>query len=351
LAELLRTLTETWSALATPRRAVPIGFVALPLLAAQWIFARNVPALASAVATLVAFVALGPAAWRVLFPMDRLAPPLPGVMRLGLYVGLAAFVTVLTGSGVPGLYAVPSSFLTVGPSLAITFAMFVVGGWGLGRDIDMERGVARERERAERLEREKDRAQLLAIRAQLDPHFLFNTLNAIAEWTREDPEVAETALLRLAEMLRTVLSAVTEPVWSLAEELALLDDLLALHHVRDPERFTVSRRGWEEVVDGVVVPPMLLLPLVENAMKHGPSAGHRGEVVIALRRTADQIVVELSNPGPYTGPRAGGQGVAMVRRRLALTYGEEGSVVLRAQGDDRTQATVRLPPAPRGPTA
>ena len=87
----------------------------------------------------------------------------------------------------------------------MSLALFLVGGFGLGRDIWFEDRLARAEARAVALAREAERAQLLALRAHLDPHFLFNTLNAIAEWCREDGETAERAVLRLSAMLRTVL--------------------------------------------------------------------------------------------------------------------------------------------------
>ena len=132
------------------------------------------------------------------------------------------------------------------------------------------------------LAREAEGAQLLALRSHLDPHFLFNTLNAIAEWCREDGETAERAVMRLSAMLRTVLAGVRASTWPLAEELALLDTLFELHRLRDPDRVRVTRHLPEPLPD-VAVPPMLLLPLAENAVKHGPAAGHAGEIVLTAR--------------------------------------------------------------------
>ncbi len=335
------TWIETWQALAHPKRSMPIVLVGAPLVAAQWWFTRNVPGTGVAVVMVAAFLAVGPASWRVLFPTGR-SVRFPA-WRAVVYAALG-FVCVL-GPGVlaPRAMGLPATFLTVDPSLAIMLGMFWVGGWGLGRDIDQELQIAAERARAAALEREKERAQLLALRSHLDPHFLFNTINAIAEWCQEDPAVAEQALLRLATMLRTMLSALHTPTWPLREELALIDDLLELHSVRDPERFSVRRVGWQDTPD-LDVPPMLLLPLVENAMKHGPAAGHAGEVRVALD-VGDLLVVTIENPGPYTGPRAGGHGLDMVRKRLDLAWGRDASLALSDVGG-RTRAVVRIPRRP-----
>ena len=91
--------------------------------------------------------------------------------------------------------------------------------------------------------------------------------------------VAERATLQLSAMLRDVLAGVKAPTWPLARELELAENLLALHLIRDPELFRLVRKVPERVPE-LQVPPMILLPLVENAVKHGPAAGHRGELVL-----------------------------------------------------------------------
>jgi LytS/YehU family sensor histidine kinase len=163
------------------------------------------------------------------------------------------------------------------------------------------------------LAREAERAQLMALRAHLDPHFLFNTLNAIAEWCREDGETAERAVLQLSAMLRTVLAGVQAATWPLADELALMDTLFALHRLRDPDAFQLVRRVPAPLPD-VPVPPMLLLPLAENAVKHGPTAGHRGPIELEVQVSVDdaRLIFSLSNPGRYAGRREGGTGLETV---------------------------------------
>jgi two-component system sensor histidine kinase AlgZ len=186
------------------------------------------------------------------------------------------------------------------------------------------------------------RLRSLALRAQLDPHFLFNTLNAIAEWCREDPVVAERATLDLAALLRAVFDALQTPGWALARELALLEQLAALYAARDAGRY---RFRFE--VDGAAtardVPPLVLLPLFENAIKHGPAAGREGEVVLRVRAEGGDAVVSIENPGAFGGPRDGGRGLASVHRRLALAYGEGTRADFTATGAT-TRVTVRLPP-------
>ncbi len=332
------TARETLRALAAPRRLVPIVLLATPLLFEQSRYAdRRVFVIGASLC--VACAVLAPVSWRLL-TRDR--PTVGGVLAYGV---LGAIVVLALSVAAPVALHLRQSFLTAPTSILISLALYLVGGFGLGRDIDLEAKLVAQRLRVESLAREAERAQLLALRANLDPHFLFNTLNAIAEWCRVDGAVAEQAVLRLAEMLRAVLAGGRAEWWPLERELALVDALFELHRMRDPERFTVSR----VVDDGclrVAVPPLLFLPIAENAMKHGPSAGHRGEVRLTITADNGGLHVRLSNPGPYRGPRAGSDGLPTAERRLALAY--DGRARLYIAGDgDRTTVELRIPEPPR----
>ena len=240
----------------------------------------------------------------------------------------------------PSCWASESLF-TARISLAICLALFLVGGWGLGRDIGFEHRLERERARADALAREAERAQLLALRAQLDPHFLFNTLNAIAEWCREDGVVAERAVLQLSAMLRSVLGGVQAQTWPLRQELELIETLFSLHRLRDPALFEL-RRDIDPSVAEVPVPPLILLPLAGNAAKHGPCAGHRGTIALGIHREGNELVVTLENPGPYTGPRPGSSGLPNLKRRLEIAYCGGAALEIGESGRG-TRAELRLP--------
>jgi hypothetical protein len=331
-------VVSTWQALLLPKRLFPLVVVSAPLLLAQWVFAHSVSAMLSAFVMLFGFMALGPASWRVLMPLDRVVGWVP--VRLAAYGALAAAVVSVAGYGVPGVIELGTTFLTAAPSLGVVWGMWCVGGWGLGRDIELEASLTRARARAEALDRAREQAELMAIRTWLDPHFLFNTLNAIAEWTREDPVVAEAALVKLAATLRTVLGGLQRDRWSLAEELRLVDAVCALHHTRDPSRFTVERVGWG-ADDPFSVPPMLLLPLIENAMKHGIGRGHRGPVRIEVVGAGASRRVVIESPGPWGGERPGGHGLLMVRRRLFLAFAEHARLIVGPSEDPgRTRSEV-----------
>lgn len=334
-------MRATLLALLNPRRLIPIVVVCAPLVAAQARFSRDPLGIPLAILMCGAFVAIAPVSYRVLFPEGLDLSH--GAIRLVLYAAVGAGVVLSIGVAIPRLVGMGHTFLTDRNSLAVSIAMFLVGGWGLGRDIGFEA-------RLQRMAKEAERAQLLALRAHLDPHFLFNTLNAIAEWCRADPLVAERATLDLAALLRAVFDAVHTPGWPLARELALLEQLAALYAARDAGRYRF-RFDVERVATARDIPPLVLLPLFENAIKHGPAAGHPGEVVLQVRADHRDAVVTIENPGAFGGPRAGAQGLASVERRLALAYGEDTRAAFTAPAAATTRVTVRLPPQTLSPGA
>jgi len=333
-------IRATLRALVQPRRLAAILLVSTALVIAQANFSADPLAVPLGMLMCLLFVVVAPVSWRVLFP-DRLDLRHGGV-RLLLYAAIAAGVVLPVGVVIPRVFGIGHTLLTAPSSVMVCLALFLVGGWGLARDIWLEGTLARSEARAERLGRQAEQAQLLALRSHLDPHFLFNTLNAIAEWCREDGQVAERAVLQLSSMLRTVLDGVHAASWPLADELALIDTFFALHALRDPGRLQLTRQV-PDPVPAVQVPPMLLLPLAENAIKHGVAAGHAGELTLQVRRgPAGDVTLSLTNAGAFTGRRAGGLGLQMVERRLALAY--EGRAAFRiAAVDQRTTAEVTLP--------
>lgn len=340
-------IRSTLRALLEARRLIPILLVSASLVAAQGNFSRDPLAIPLGVVMCGLFVVVAPVSWRVLFP-ERIDLRHGGI-RLLLYGAIGAGVVLTVGVVVPRVFGMGRTLLTAPSSVLVCLALFLVGGWGLGRDIWFERKLAHTEARIADLAREAERTQLLALRAHLDPHFLFNTLNAIAEWCREDGETAERAVLQLSAMLRTVLAGVQSATWPLAEELALMETLFSLHRLRDPEALRVVWRVPPALPE-VHVPPMLLLPLAENAVKHGPASGHRGEIVVEAQVAADgtRLTISLENPGRYAGRRVGGTGIETVERHLALAY--QGRAGLKIAGvDGRTLVEVTLPlggPAP-----
>lgn len=351
-------MRSTVRALLAPRRALPIALVVVPLTLIQDAYSRDAFAVPLALLLCGSFLLVGPSLWRALFPMERRArrrgfsaeaPPVRpnALVRVGLYGAVGAALVFGIGEILPKLIGAGRTFLTSGPSLVVCVALFWVGGWGLARDIDLEEHLRRERARSEALEREAEHAQLLALKTHLDPHFLFNTLNAIAEWCRADGVVAEKAIVQLSSMLRTMMTGITETAWPLEKELELAFALFELHAVRDPTFFVVVR-DLPSPLPHVLVPPMLLLPLAENAMKHGPLARRRGDVVLRVEVVRGVVRIEIGNPGKFEGDRPGGSGLPIVRKRLGLAYGDEASFTIEADGE-RTCARLTLPLVPTRP--
>jgi signal transduction histidine kinase len=337
---------QTLRALLVPQRLLPIVIVCGSLIAEQWLFRGSDPfAVPLAVVMCAGCVLLAPVSWRVLRPDE--ARGAQAVVRLALYVAIALGVVLSAGLALPRLLGMGRTFLTQRSSLMVCAALFLVGGWGLGRDVDLTDSLRKAQSRAQALVREAQTAQLLALRAHLDPHFLFNTLNAIAEWCREDGEVAERAVLQLSAILRAVLAGVQERAWPLQRELDLAGQLLALHRLRDPARFAVSVQVASDLPE-IPVPPMILLPLIENAVKHGPAAGHAGQLTLDVRLVDATVRIEVTNPGAFRGPRAGGEGLSLLQRRLQLSYGAGAALRVHADGE-MTVAELFLPSS--GPEA
>jgi len=323
--------------------------VLVALLIVEALATRSVQAVLLDLLLFTLFVAVVPALHRLLSPRGRLG--------LLLYVAIGAGLVLGFGGLIASIDALAFTYVIDPAALGAIAVLFLAGGWGLSRDLSLEERAEESalQARANALEaranalearanaQEAERRALLALRAQLDPHFLFNTLNAIAEWCREDPLIAEKATLELASMLRAMLEGARAPSWPLATELDLLRRLTVLYGIRDADRYRF-RIELPEPLPSLEVPPMLLLPLLENAITHGPAAGHAGEVVITVQAESDGAHIALNNPGAYTGRREGGQGIGMVEKRLELAYGGRASLSIEAK-ESQTLTTVLLPSA------
>jgi signal transduction histidine kinase len=195
---------------------------------------------------------------------------------------------------------------------------------------------------AARLRAELDRAELALLRMQLHPHFLFNTLHAIATLVRDDPDAAERMIARLGELLRMTLAAADIEEVPLARELELLAPYLDIQKTRFSDRLSVDI-DVDADARRARVPSFVLQPLVENAIRHGiaPRAGP-GRIVIRARRGAAGLVVEVEDDGPGPAPDAGdGVGLAATRARLQRLYGDAHRLALeRVPAGARVSFTV-----------
>lgn len=204
---------------------------------------------------------------------------------------------------------------------------------------------ARERElRASRLEAELARAQIQALKLQIQPHFLFNALTAISELVYEDARLADRALMRLADLLRRVVDHAGDTEVTLRHELAFLRAYVELQKIRFRDRLEVHVAADPQCLDALV-PNLVLQPLVENSLRHAMAPGGGTlEVRVSASRAGSALTLEVRDNGPGVAPDARpGVGVANVRARLEQLYGPQARLELETAPEGGALARVTLP--------
>ena len=189
--------------------------------------------------------------------------------------------------------------------------------------------------------------KLKALKLQLNPHFLFNSLNSVRALIVENPERAQDMVTRLARLLRTTLQAGDTTTLPLREELQTVRVYLELEAVRLEERLRYSI-DVDEALGDEPVPFLLIQTLVENGIKHGiAQRPDGGAITVAAHRTEEALCLHVDNTGELD-EEALQQGVGLqnARERLQLLFGDEASLTLRAIGDATVRAAVHLPLAP-----
>lgn len=187
-------------------------------------------------------------------------------------------------------------------------------------------------------------AELKTLKAQLDPHFLFNSLNSISALCGTSPSSARTLTTLLAEYLRKSLRIGSAESISVAEELELALNYLAIERIRFGPRLEIAQ-DVEESVRAMRIPPLLLLPLVENAVTHG--IGHLldgGEVSISAKRDGGRVRISVENRCDPDRPASSGHGIGLAntRRRIEAFYAESARMEI-ANEPDRFRVTLWLP--------
>ncbi len=191
-------------------------------------------------------------------------------------------------------------------------------------------------------------AQLDALRAQLHPHFLFNTLNAISVLVRKQDTAGSIRMLTgVSELLRMALNNTGRQQVPLHEDLDFLERYLDIEQTRFPDRLQVVR-AIDPATLGALVPSLILQPLVENAIKHGVATrSGAGQVELRAAREGARLVLEVLDDGPGLAPGWGAHdgciGVANVRERLHQLYGREQTFTLENRPGGGVRARLELP--------
>jgi len=211
-----------------------------------------------------------------------------------------------------------------------------------------------ERDRLLRAESEAREARLSALRYQLNPHFLFNSLNAASTLMLEGDAPAATRMLaQIGDLLRTTLDHEALPETPLAQELAFVDQYLAIEQTRLGGRLRVERKIAEDTLDAIV-PGMLLQPLVENAVRHGVAPLIEGGTIrMESRIKGDRLLLAIGNSGPRREDRLAGSsngngkargiGLTNTEERLKTLYGDDHRFTLRWPETGGCEAAIEVP--------
>jgi len=269
--------------------------------------------------------------------------------RIAMLFGIGALLAMLQTSLIVGISFL---FLRYRTEYLIDPISIVETWWGStvvnGTWIGLYSIITNRRRRLEkeaRLERELRDAELRALEAQINPHFLFNCLNSIRGLVTENPPLAQEMITRFATLLRYNLNRDVGHTVPLTAEAEVVADYLALEQVRFDERLRVQF-DIDPKAESIQVPPMILQTLVENALKHGIGRlPEGGEIRIQAAAEPDTLVLQVENTGQLaTGKPPDPQiGLNNMRERLRLLYGGRAALSLANRDGNHVAATVRIP--------
>jgi hypothetical protein len=260
-----------------------------------------------------------------------------GGVAVGAEAGLALFRAIgFPESALPGrtaLYGLGFVFGYLGEGLTFLFK-------------GLELRAAQGELAAEQARREAAEARLAALQARTNPHFLFNSLNAIAELVSLDAERAERAIETLAESMRYALESTRTARVSLEREIGAVRDHLELEKLRYGERLHASL-DLEPGLGEQPVPPLCLQPVVENAIVHGIAQREGGgRLAVSARREGAQLLLRVDDdgPGPHGSLHEGtGTALADLRDRLRLLYGDAASLTVASAPAGGCRVELRIP--------
>ena len=279
------------------------------------------------------------------FPLEAGRRAISFVVHVAVIVGIAALTAILQfkltyrdASLAPPLGAFVTISLLTGvlPFITVALAAHALDA----RSRAQERSLETERVRSQLAE-----SRLEALTAQLQPHFLFNTLQGISTLIARDPVAADKMLTSLSELLREVLRRGERREIELSEELRVLESYLDISRARFGDRLSIAVQA-EDSTRAALVPFFILQPLVENAIHHGISShAGAGAVEIAARRSGDQLVLTVTDDGPgiVTTDAQRGIGLANTKARLQELYGASHRLELGRPDRGGFQVLVSIP--------
>jgi two-component system, LytTR family, sensor kinase len=199
-------------------------------------------------------------------------------------------------------------------------------------------------QRIARLHAELSQAQLQALKMQLHPHFLFNTLNSISSYLRKDVEIADEMIGRLGDFLRITLQNSGAQEIQLQQELNFLKQYLEIEQLRFQDRLHADFNIATDTLTALV-PNLILQPIVENAVRHGVSAkSGPGTIQISARRVDSKLQITISDNGPGIPEQPKqGIGISSTRNRLQQMYGAQGAFQILNQNEGGTIVILEMP--------
>jgi two-component system sensor histidine kinase AlgZ len=268
------------------------------------------------------------------------------VLLAGVAVGVEAGLALLRAIGLPAS-ALPGRTALYG--LGFVFGYLAEGLTFLFKGLELR--AAEGELQAEQARREAAEARLAALQARTNPHFLFNSLNAIAGLVSIDPERAERAIESLSESMRYALESTRTARVPLAREIDAVRAHLELERLRYGERLHASL-DLEPGLESLAVPPLCLQPVVENAIVHGIARREGGgHLSVSGRREGARLLLRVDDdgPGPLGSPHAGtGTALADLRDRLRLLYADEASLTVAGRPAGGCRVELRIPLEPKG---
>ena len=297
------------------------------------------------------------AAERFPFRRDRLARSIWIHLGIALLIAIVLELVWLRLSFVLQSYLEPESLARMRDNLAEVYSVAVFSRLlgdafiyaavlGVATTLGFHRRMREREVRAAQLEAQLALAQVQALKMQVHPHFLFNTLHAVTVLIREDPAAATRVVTRLGDLLRLTLSRATTPQVSFRRELEILTLYLEIERMRFHDRLEIAY-DVQPATLGALVPDLILQPLVENAIRHGvsPNSG-TGRIEVRSRREGDWLVLEIRDNGAGLAdgrPMRDGIGLTTTKARLERLYGDLQALSLENLPTGGCVARLRIP--------